>query len=71
MISKIIFIGSSPITSVYMFDFVYSCSLIRLKCHIANMKILVQFQSRVLNQCENLDEWQSGYCGDLLSLGFF
>jgi hypothetical protein len=41
---------------VYMFDFVYSCSLIRLKCHIANMKILVQFQSRVLNQCENLDE---------------
>ena len=24
-----------------------SCSLIRLECHIANVKILVQFQSRV------------------------
>jgi hypothetical protein len=60
MVSKIIIVGSSPTTFV-----LNSCSLIGLECHIANVKISVQFRSR------GKDEWQSGYCGDLLSLGFY
>ena len=46
MVSKTKIVGSNPTTCVKIIILFISCSLIGLEYHIANVKILVQFQSR-------------------------